>query len=192
MPLHLNHWRSSPHSSATVFPLSTYSPQRLIRSVYDSRADSFNCTHACGISTLDLPIPEIGLNYAFPPVSMLTLFIRHSKSCTILIAPIWERNKFWRLLCPDHIHTGPFVKRFQRLTAHTASPDICMGPIGRPNFLINRQRRHPFEWAAFLIDTRVVGGPPRKHFCINIHESGVCPTGCVPQPVQPSTWRPPS
>ena len=115
------------------------------------------------------------------PVALIPLVIHHLmayQARTILIVPVWERNKYWGLLCPDHVHTGPTITRFYALTARGNQPDIAMGPIGRPDFLVQASSRHHHEWVALMIDTTLgprsaadLRSPP---FCIRKHYGKKC------------------
>jgi hypothetical protein len=93
----------------------------------------FGQINTSGINSLHLPIPGVGINHAFPPVALIAQFLHHlfaHRARTIVIVPVWERNKFWRILCPDHVRTGPAITQFLALTSRGTQPDIGMGPIG--------------------------------------------------------------
>ena len=94
--------------------------------------------------------------YAFPPVSMVTLFLTHVlrfQTRIVLVIPMWTGSAFWHILCPDRVHPAPFVHAYHSLTSHFPNPDICKGPIGQPSFLDEPNKRHKWEWGSFLIDT---------------------------------------
>ena len=132
---------------------------------------------ACsGINTLALNLNGM-YAYAFPPVSAIARFLQHLLQftvTTILICPVWEGSNYWRILCPDHYHTAPYVKGYHPLTAWGSNPDIRTGPIGHPSFLTKVHSRHQWKWAAFLIDTTNNFPPSRPVFCLNKHFGQRC------------------
>ena len=51
-------------------------------------------------------------NWIFPPVSLISRVIAHSRACKAvgtLVVPMWKSSHFWALLCDDGKHWNAFV-----------------------------------------------------------------------------------
>ena len=115
--------------------------------------------------------------FAFPPVAMLTAFLTRilaARSCRlILVAPVWQGNAFWNLLCPDGIHASPIVRAWHRLAL--TNGDIIPGLHGRPDFIVKPTTRRRYEFVAFFLDTSQWPLPRLgRPFCTVSHFRGHC------------------
>ena len=130
-----------------------------------------------GVDSLTLDLSGHPLCYAFPPVSLIGKFLQHILNfeiSLILIVPVWTASSFWQLLCPGRTHSTPFVRNFRPLSSRLPRPDISPGPVGKPSFLRDTDRRHKHEWIALHIDTSCPDsytGPP---FCTSVHFNAPC------------------
>ena len=149
-------------------------------SLCDSFYSRFGQVGCSGIDTLSLNLTGIK-GYAFPPVAIITRFLRHLlqfRCSVIVILPVWTGSSFWQIICPDGVHSAPFVRGHLRLTSHLPSPDVVIGPIGRPSFLSEPHSRHRYEWVALHLDTTSFSceSSTRTHppFCVLSHFNVPC------------------
>ena len=99
--------------------------------------------------------------------------------------PVWTASAFWQLLCPGRTHSAPYVRNFRPLSSRLPAPartDISPGPVGKPSFLRDTDRRHKHEWIALHIvtsspDSYTAAGPP---FCTSVHFNAPCSLLCRP------------
>lgn len=131
---------------------------------------------AIAIDALASSWPDL-LLYACPPWAMLSRVlarILRDRREMILIVPVWPRQPWWPLLCPDGVHSSLAVVDWHGLTRN----DFSLGISGRPSFLLQSHWR--FHALALRFAAFDAASPA---FCLTTFNGGVC-HDCTVSPVQ--------